>query len=54
MAGHQKREICLDQEEEEEYNFVNSLIPEGPSKVSKYGLNTSLIIVKGFLSRKNL
>ena len=50
---NQNQEICLDQEEEE-YSFVNSLIPEEPSKVSKCGLKTSLIIVKGFLSRKNL
>ena len=50
---HQNQEIFLDQEEEG-YNFLNSFIPEEPSKFSKYGLNTSLIIVKGFLSRKNL
>ena len=50
---NQNQEICLDQEEEE-YSFINSLIPEEPSKVSKCGLKTSLIIVKGFLSRKNL
>ena len=52
---YQIQEIFLDQEEEEEeYRFVNSLIPEEPSKLSKRGLKTSLIIVKGFLSRKNL
>ena len=50
---NQNQEIFLDQEEEE-YRFANSLIPEEPSKLSKYGLKTSLIIVKGFLSRKNL
>ena len=50
---NQNQEIFLDQEEEE-YSFVNSLIPEHPNKLSKYGLNTSLIIVRGFLLRKNL
>jgi len=51
---NQNQEIYLDQEEEDEYIFENSLIPEGPSKLSKCGLKTSLIIVRGFLSRKNL
>ena len=50
---NQNQEIFLDQEEEE-YRFANSLIPEEPSKLSKCGLKTSLIIVRGFLSRKNL
>ena len=50
---NRNQEIFLDQEEEE-YSFVNSLIPEEPNKVSKCGLKTSLMIVKGFLSRKNL
>jgi len=50
---NQNQEIFLDQEEEE-YRLANSLIPEEPSKLSKCGLKTSLIIVKGFLSRKNL
>ena len=49
----QNQEIYLDPEEEE-YRFVNSLIHEEPSKLSKSGLNTSLIIVKGFLFLKNL
>ena len=50
---NQNQEIFLDQGEEE-YRFPNSLIPEEPSKLSKCGLKTSLIIVSGFLSRKNL
>ena len=50
---NQNQEIFRDQEEEE-YRFENSLIPEEPNKLSKCGLKTSLIIVRGFLSRKNL
>ena len=50
---NQNQEIFPDQEEEE-YSFVNSLIPEQPNKLSKCGLKTSLITVRGFLSRKNL
>ena len=50
---NQNQEIYPDQEEEE-YSFVNSLIPDEPNKSSKCGLKTSLIIVRGFLSRKNL
>ena len=52
-VANQDQEIYLDQGEEN-YRFTNLLIPEEPSKVSKCGLNTSLIIVKGFLFRKNL
>ncbi len=53
MVVHQNQEIFLDQEEEE-YRFSNFSIPEEPIKLSKCGLNTSLIIVRGFLSLKNL
>ena len=45
---NQNQESFPDQGEEE-YSFVNSLIPESPNKLSKCGLKTSLIIVMGFL-----
>ena len=41
-------------QEEEEYRLEKFSIPDGPSQVSKRGLKTSRIIVRGFLLRKNL
>ena len=40
--------------DEEEYRLEKFWIPDGPIQVSKRGLKTSRIIVRGFLLRKNL
>ena len=39
---------------DEEYRLEKFSIPDGPNQVSKRGLKTSRIIVRGFLLRKNL
>ena len=41
-------------QEEGEYRLEKFWIPDGPNQVSKWGLKTSRIIVRGFLLRKNL
>ena len=47
-------EVFQGQEEDEEYRLEKFSILDGPNQVSNLGLNTSRIIVKGFLLRKNL